>query len=165
MKEGFIRGKASPCNFWHKERNLRAVVHGDDFTVLGWEKSLNWFWERIHERFDCKHRGRLGAGDKDVKEIRILNRIITWTASGIEYEGDQRHVEIAQQSLQLTGESKGVVTPADKSQLKGDENKPLTRQGKKQFRGLVARMNSPRQERHTICGERIEHGDGQPRNN
>ena len=57
-KVRFIRGKASPCNFWHKERNLKVVVHGDDFTVLGWEKSLNWFWERIQERLECKHRGR-----------------------------------------------------------------------------------------------------------
>ena len=73
-----------------------------------------------------------------------------WTASGIEYEGDQRHVENAQQSIQMTGESKGVVTPADKSQLKGEENKPLTRQGKRKFRGLVARMKYLGQDRSDI---------------
>ena len=29
---GFSKGKASPCIFWHPGRNLRCVVHGDDFT-------------------------------------------------------------------------------------------------------------------------------------
>jgi hypothetical protein len=36
MKElGFSSGKASPCVFYHEPRNLRCVVHGDDFTLLG----------------------------------------------------------------------------------------------------------------------------------
>ena len=59
-------------------------------------------------------------------------------------------MEIAQQSLQVTKESKGVVTLADKSELKGEESKPLTRQAKKQFRGLVARMNYFGQDRSDI---------------
>ena len=31
----FKRGIASPCVFFHESRNLRVVVHGDDFTALG----------------------------------------------------------------------------------------------------------------------------------
>ena len=31
---GFWRGRASPCVFWHPQRNARMVVHGDDFTIL-----------------------------------------------------------------------------------------------------------------------------------
>ena len=34
---GFVRGTASPCLFWHPGRELRVVVHGDDFAILGWE--------------------------------------------------------------------------------------------------------------------------------
>ena len=34
---GFVRGILSPCVFYHAERELRVVVHGDDFTILGWE--------------------------------------------------------------------------------------------------------------------------------
>lgn len=37
--------KSSPCIFWHPERNLRMVVHGDDFTTLGYESDLNWLGE------------------------------------------------------------------------------------------------------------------------
>ena len=32
---GFERGKATPCIFTLSSKDLRVVVHGDDFTVLG----------------------------------------------------------------------------------------------------------------------------------
>merc|ERR1712005_42236 len=31
---GFKRGIASPCVVYHPERNIRCVIHGDDFTLL-----------------------------------------------------------------------------------------------------------------------------------
>ena len=40
---GFQRGLASPCVFYHPERNIRAVIHRDDFTLLGREIDLDWF--------------------------------------------------------------------------------------------------------------------------
>ena len=86
---GFANGVASPCVFFHKERSLRLVVHGDDFTVLGKEQQLDWFREQIAARFEVKFRGRLGPTDSDDKAIRILNRVVTWTSEGIEYEADQ----------------------------------------------------------------------------
>ena len=66
---GFKRGISSSCVFWHPDRELRVVVHGDDFTILGWEKELVWLKTRIGERFDHKHRGRLGPGKRDQKSI------------------------------------------------------------------------------------------------
>ena len=61
MKEsGFSVGVSSPCIFHHKNRDLRAVVHGDDFTVLGWKEQLDWFWKEINSKFQSKHRGRIG---------------------------------------------------------------------------------------------------------
>ena len=32
--EGFIRGLSSPCVFWNPDKELRCVVHRDDFAVL-----------------------------------------------------------------------------------------------------------------------------------
>ena len=32
---GFVRGKASPCCYRHTTRDLRCVVHGDDFVFIG----------------------------------------------------------------------------------------------------------------------------------
>ena len=68
-----------------------AVVHVDDFTVLGSDESLGWMKSKISERFETKFRGRLAPGPDDVKSIRILNRVVQWTEVGIEYEADQRH--------------------------------------------------------------------------
>ena len=76
------RGKASPCVFLNKERKLRAVVHGDDFTVLGGEHQLDWFRRMINERYEVKFRGRIGPGEEDEESIRILNRVVTWTNDG-----------------------------------------------------------------------------------
>ena len=90
MKDsGFKSGKSSPCVFWNEERELRCVVHGDDFAVLVWKEQLDWFWTEISKRFQSKHRGRIGPEDADLKEIRILNRIVTWIQSGLTYEADQ----------------------------------------------------------------------------
>ena len=82
-EECFITGKASPCVFRHPERKLRVVIHGDDFTVLGLEKDLDWFRTRIAEKFEVKFRGRLGPAANDDKRIRILNRGIEWGETGI----------------------------------------------------------------------------------
>ena len=32
---GFKAGIAPPCAFYHRERGLRAYIHGDDFVVVG----------------------------------------------------------------------------------------------------------------------------------
>ena len=43
------------------ERNLRVVVHGDDFTLLGAHEDLMWLRQRIRERFEVKLRGMFGS--------------------------------------------------------------------------------------------------------
>ena len=60
-------------------------VHGDDFTAAGPKSSLDWFVTRMRERYELTCGGRLGPGPDDCKEASILNRIIRWTTSGIEY--------------------------------------------------------------------------------
>ena len=95
----------------HSERKIRAVVHGDVLTVLGISKQLDWFREIIKNGFEVKFRGRLGPCLDDDKSIRILNRVVSWTAAGIEYEADQRHAEIIIRDLGLDAKSKGVCTP------------------------------------------------------
>ena len=80
--------------FTHKSRDLRLVVYGDDFTVLGCGEDLDFFQKGIQTEFDVKIRGRLGGGKDDGKCMRILNSIIRWTDSGLRIEADPRHVEI-----------------------------------------------------------------------
>ena len=40
---GFKRGTCTPCIFNHETNNLKAAIHGDDFTILGTSEDLNWF--------------------------------------------------------------------------------------------------------------------------
>ena len=54
-------------------KNLRCVVHGDDFTLLGHHLDLDWFRSKIKDKFEVKMRGRLGPCPQDDKSIRILN--------------------------------------------------------------------------------------------
>ena len=43
-----------------------------------------------------------------MKEIRILNRTLRWTADGVEYEADDKHVATIIKGVGLQGDSKGV---------------------------------------------------------
>ena len=43
----------------------------------------------------------LGPGEGMENEIRVLNRTLRWTESGITYEPDQRHAEIIIKELNL----------------------------------------------------------------
>ena len=88
---GFISGSASPCCFHHPSRGISIVVHGDDFTALGLQKDLDWYQAELAQHFGIKDRGRMGE-NTDCKQLRILNRIITLTDEGLEFEADPRHV-------------------------------------------------------------------------
>ena len=44
---GFAQVRASPCCFTHQTRDLRLVVHGDDFTILGCDADLDYFQKGI----------------------------------------------------------------------------------------------------------------------
>ncbi len=40
---GVRKGVSTPCAFHHPEKGIRAVAHGDDFTLLGTEREQCWF--------------------------------------------------------------------------------------------------------------------------
>ena len=91
-KHGFKQGVASTCVFTHDERDLRCVVHGDDFIFSGTSESLAWVTERMHESFLVKVVGQLGGDPGDLQEVRVLNRVLRWTPEGITYEADPRQL-------------------------------------------------------------------------
>ena len=70
------------------------MVHGDDFTALGTDSMLNKYETALAKCFDIKLRGRVGEDDSDLKEIRMLNRILRVCAEGLRYEADPRHAEM-----------------------------------------------------------------------
>ena len=51
---------------------------------------------------------RLGPGEGDAKQGRVLNRIITWTQDGIELEADPRQIERLVNECGLNGAKPSV---------------------------------------------------------
>ena len=97
---GFVKGYASPCNFQCDARGISLTVHGDDFIIVGGESQLEWLGGKMRERYELKMEV-LGTKATQTEEVRILNRVIRWTTSAIEYEPDQRHVEKILRDLDL----------------------------------------------------------------
>ena len=109
----FECGQASRCCFYHPSRQVRCVVHGDDFTFSGIESELKWVEQQMKRAFVCKVEGVMGPGPEDLKEARVLNRVISWHPWGIRYEADPRHAEVLVRELQVH-EKESTVTPGVK---------------------------------------------------
>ena len=97
-------------------------------------------------------KGRIGPGKGDGKVVRVLNRMIEWTDTGIRYEADQRHAEIIIAELGLVEGSKGVSTPGVTTTQKevGEDEEELNEELRRAYRGLVARANYLAQDRADI---------------
>ena len=86
---GFSIGKASPFLFYHPQRGLKCLVHGDDFVVSGEPVDLVWMRNELEINTTI-----LGDGPGMTKEVKILNRKLCWPdGAGISYEADKKHAE------------------------------------------------------------------------
>ena len=141
---GFRQGAYSACVFYHEEKNVRVVVHGDDFTVLGPSKGLDWFRGVVQQRMEMKFKNRLERGKPGA--LRILNRIVTVTENGLEYEADQRHAEILMRDMGVDENCKGVVTPGVTVSEGGHTGEVLVGE-ETRFRAVAARGNYLGQDR------------------
>ena len=83
---GFLRAESCGVVFFHPERDIALVVHGDDFTFCGVSEELKWIRNLMASWFEIKVRAILGNDTGDDKEVVLLGRVLRWTASGIEYE-------------------------------------------------------------------------------
>ena len=108
---GFEVGKYNVCTYYHRSRQLRTLVHGDDFVTVGDRAETEWFKKRLEERFEIKTK-KVGDGPGENREEKVLNRIIRITPEGWEYEADQRHGELVVQGMGLE-EAKSVSTPGE----------------------------------------------------
>ena len=99
---GFTVGSASANCLYNPKLNVQCVVHGDDFTFSGSDQSLDLVEAQMKKAFLCKVEGRLGGEPHDLKQARILNRVITWNDWGIQYEADPRHAEVLVRELKVS---------------------------------------------------------------
>ena len=137
---GFHRGKASPCCYYRPSRDLRCVVHGDDFILAGLPRELGWARRAVSDSFLTKEVGTLGDGAGEVPELRILNRVVRWCSDGLRYEADPRHVDILLKGI--AGTARALSTPGTQSRdLNPDDDEELSEVDAGLYRSFAARAN------------------------
>ena len=90
---GFEAGRRHPSVSTHRKRNIRLLVHGDDYFSSGHTESLNWLQQELSKKYELQSQ-RVGNAPESDGELKILNRIVRRTATGFEIEADPRHVEL-----------------------------------------------------------------------
>ena len=111
----------------------------------------------MEKRFECKHKGRIGPAKGGEREMRILNRIISWTDNGIHYEGDQRHVEIAMRELGLDEGSREVGVPIVKDDDSKGSNIELDKSAAKKYGyNCKNELSQTRQKPDPVRGQVLE---------
>ena len=141
-QEGFKRGEACAVVFFHYERDVTVVCHGDDFTVVAEEEEIQWITEKMKSWFEIKIRATLGPDEHDDKEAVILGRIVRWTAAGVEFEADPRHRKVLAEHFGFQEDSAASAYNGDKDRKEDAEDEIEMEKGEAtEFRGMVARMN------------------------
>ena len=107
---GFERGVASPVAFHHKTREMWCVVHGDDFSFVGFDKDLDFIEQLLKDNYEVKIRGPLGPSSEDVQEIDILGRILKYEAWGCSWQADPRHRKMILEHFGFNHLTKAVTT-------------------------------------------------------
>ena len=104
------------------------VVHGDDFIVAGCGDDFDWLSQKLNEKLELVQKARLGLGFGS--EATVLNHCVVYNDSGLTWEADPRHAELAVAELRLQSArpqtSPGGAkpsTPLDLEELEFDEQK------------------------------------------
>ena len=54
IKSGFAVSRYNPSIYWHAKKDLKCLVHGDDFVTVGERKEMQWFRQVLESRFEMK---------------------------------------------------------------------------------------------------------------
>ena len=63
---GFRRGISNPCVYYNRKKNLRTLVHGDDYATVGSLEGVRWLQKELESAFEMKrviagHSGKPGV--------------------------------------------------------------------------------------------------------
>ena len=78
---GFVRGRGHPSVFWHPERSIKSLVHGDDYVSAADEASMTWMKVEFAKAYEIQIQ-KLGMGKDCQQDGKVLNRIIRCTDVG-----------------------------------------------------------------------------------
>ena len=74
------------------------VVLGDNFIVAGCVDDLDWLPQKRNEKLGVGAESQIGTW---TSEATVLNRCVTYSDSGLTWESDPRHAELAVAELGL----------------------------------------------------------------
>ena len=94
--------------------NLPASCMGGDFTCLGVSDSLDHYEKAMQQHFEVTLKGRLGLEKRDMREMRVLNRIVRVSEEGLAYEPDPRHCELLKRDIGFDDSTNSQMTPGVK---------------------------------------------------
>ena len=149
LKEhGFVQGLSNPSLFVHVERDIRLLVHGDDFMVEMPTHEEKWFGSVSFSKYDGKCTEKFHSGGNTAMEASFLNRVIRRdpTSGWAGLETDTRHVAMVLRDLGLE-KSTPVVTLVDK-RPKSEERlllagaKPLNAEYTKLYKSITMCVNN-----------------------
>ena len=123
--------------YMHSQRSIQVYVHGDDFAAVGDRSQVEWFGNQLQSVYEIKSQ-IVSSDPKDSKQVRFLNRIITWNKNSISYEADPIHVEIA---MSLVNDSRVSPVTGSKSNTDREYSKELSSSECTTYRAAVARCN------------------------
>ena len=153
---GFEPGLASNALFFHPQRGIRCLVHGDDFLAVANDEGLKYLDSVLQKAYALKRLGTLGDGPGEDQELSFLNRIVRLTKDDegrrmIEIHADPRHSELVVQQLGLD-KAKGADVPSRKMTAADVEAPliPLTMEENSLFRSALMRCAYLSQDRPDI---------------
>ena len=72
------------------QHQVSVMVHGGDLLVTGDSKAVGGLKQVLNKAYKVKVE-TLGSDDGDLREIRVLNRVLQSTPEGYSLEADPRH--------------------------------------------------------------------------
>ena len=134
-----LPGDASPCLFYRPDVDGGGLVHGDDFVIVTTRGHGREVEAHLRDKWEIEVQV-LGPGMGDKKQVRILNRMITWGETGIMYEADQKHAEVLV-SRNISKADRSVSTPGEDVNGKDQGMEMVDSRDIKEFRADAARGN------------------------
>ena len=61
--------------FWHPEKQIKTLVHGDDYVSAGDDISMAWLEDELSKAYEIQTQ-KLGMEKENQQERTVLNRII-----------------------------------------------------------------------------------------
>ena len=84
--------------FWHPDRDILTLVHGDDYVSSGRQTDLEWMEVQLQAAYEIQTQ-KLWLDAGCVPKGKVLNRIVRCDESGWSLEADPRHAELIIEQL------------------------------------------------------------------